>query len=91
MTAREELLQLIDDLTEEEAAACVKAIEGKRELKKKWHDPREDEWPLKPKVPPEEVAEFFRSWAKNGPTLTEEEWEDLRLLLQFATPGPLFS
>ena len=90
VTAREKLSDLFETLTEEEAAACVEAIAECR-TKTKWHDPREDEWPLKPKVSREDAAEFFRDWAKSGPTLTEEEWEDFANSLDVTRPHrPLF-
>ena len=66
-------MQLVDRLTEEEAEACLKAFAETRETPKKtWHDPREDEWPT-PGKPPEEVAEFLRALAKDGPTLSDED------------------
>lgn len=75
MTAREELLQLIGDLTEEEAAACVKAIAEKREPTKKWHDPREDEW-IRPGKSKEGILAFLAKVEESGPTMSEEEWSE---------------
>lgn len=85
-------MELLDGLSEEEAAACVKTVAEKREARMKWHDPREDEWPLKPKRSPAEVAEFFRKWADEGPTLTEDEWREFARDFDAQRPHrPLFT
>jgi hypothetical protein len=91
VTAREELRALLDSLSEEEAAACVKAVSERRAPvapSTVSHRHR----PSRPGKSPTAVSEFLRKWSEDGPTMTEEQWDELTKDLDAHRPHrPLFN
>jgi hypothetical protein len=81
VTAREELRALLDSLSEEEAAACVKAVSERRAIAQSWGDPR-GQRVTRPGKSKEEQLRFLQELRDAPPTMTEEQWEEVRANLE---------
>ena len=72
---------MLDSLSEEEAAACVKAVSERRAPTPPWAEPGEQRL-TRPGKSKEEQLRFLRDLREAEPTMTEEEWEEVRANLE---------